>query len=136
MTVLVRAIVAGLAIGFSSPALSADDPATTYQSCLDNSTSSQQMINCAYAAQDAWDKVLNKNYKAAMDVLDKDQQEALRTAQRTWLAYRDADSKFRNDAWQFGDGLDAKLFLAEAGVDVIKQRAQLLGTYADPTGEN
>lgn len=138
MSNLLRVTIIAASLCIPGPLLAdaGADADKTYQSCLDNSDDSQDMIDCAYAAQDDWNKILNANYQAAMATLNKQRRQALRKAQRAWLKYRDADSEFRDAAWQFGDALDAKLFLTDAGVDVIKQRAQLLGTFFEASTQN
>ena len=105
----------------------------TYQACLDSASGNQAQLRCIEAAAAAWDKVLNANYKAAAAALDDKRRALLRGAQRKWLHYRDADRAFRDSDWRFGDGFDKKVFLADAGMQIVKARAQALATYGPVT---
>ena len=43
------------------------------------------------------DRVLNETYKAVMDQVDEDSRTLLKSAQKAWIAYRDAEAKFQAD---------------------------------------
>ncbi len=103
----------------------------TLQSCLDTAPTDPAQIVCMETAASAWDKILNANYKAASARLDDNNRALLKDAQRKWLHYRDADQAFRDSDWSFGDAFDMKVFLAEAGMQIVKARTQALSLYAD-----
>lgn len=48
---------------------------------------------------------------------------------KSYQAYRDADAAFRGGDWQFGEGFDKKVFLAEAGLQIVRARALALSSY-------
>jgi uncharacterized protein YecT (DUF1311 family) len=62
-----------------------------FDACVERDYSTAGMANCAYAAQEAWDKELNTRYAALLAALPAPEAEALRASQRRWLAYRDAE---------------------------------------------
>jgi uncharacterized protein YecT (DUF1311 family) len=68
---------------FSGPCL--DDPANL---------STAGMVACIGLDFRAWDAVLNEDYQRLLAQLDAEQAEALRDAERKWLAFRDADCLF------------------------------------------
>lgn len=125
-------------LALTAPALAekAGDPAEidrTHQACLDNASNVQAQLRCIDAAASAWDKVLNANYQAALTGLDDKNHKLLREAQRKWLHYRDADQAFCESDWRFGNAFEIKVFLAEAGMQIVKARAQTLSMYAPVT---
>jgi len=135
---LPRVLIVLLAFAVAHPVAAEQTPApedidSTYQACLDNASGNLAMITCTDTAASAWDKILNANYKAASAALDDKNRKLLREAQRKWLHYRDADQAFRDSDWSTSGGLDMKLFLAEARMQIVKARAQVLSTYAPMT---
>lgn len=58
----------------------------------DEGMSTHGQRECLAAATAAWDRELNKVWKALMSEIDDDPaKEALRAAQRKWIAFRDAE---------------------------------------------
>jgi uncharacterized protein YecT (DUF1311 family) len=51
----------------------------------------QEMVACYGKGLAMWDKELNRYYKRLTAELSPEQQQALQTAQREWLQYRDAE---------------------------------------------
>ncbi|MFQ3455230.1 DUF1311 domain-containing protein [Bradyrhizobium sp. UFLA01-814] len=65
-----------------------------------------QMVGCLKAKTAQWDKRMNVAYqKALKDAADDKQREQLRTAQRLWIQYRDANCLYYN----LGEGTIARL---------------------------
>ncbi len=64
--------------------------------CLDTEAgmSTHGQVDCIAGETVLWDEVLNADYKRLMALLDQEQKDALRTAQRAWIALRDADCGF------------------------------------------
>lgn len=56
--------------------------------------STQGMVACISAETAAWDWILNREYRGLRMALDEEQKDALRDAQRKWIAFRDADCAF------------------------------------------
>lgn len=60
--------------------------------CMEASPEAQTtlgMTQCFGREAEAWDRLLNADYQRLMTHLDAEQQEALRSAQRAWIVYRD-----------------------------------------------
>ncbi len=60
--------------------------------CLDipaNQTTAG-MVQCSSIALEGWDLLLNSTYQSVMSYADDGVKTALRSAQRSWIAYRDA----------------------------------------------
>jgi len=70
------------------------------------------MVECITSETAAWDVILNEEYQATQAMLAQqdaegrsdimDRTDALRTAQRAWIAFRDADCAARYAIWQDG----------------------------------
>src|SRR5690606_39114990 len=63
-----------------------------YQACSQSSTVG--IVKCVDEAGQKWDKRLNIAYKALMERSEPRQNAALKTAQRLWIQYRDANCSF------------------------------------------
>ena len=80
------------------------------------------MGDCAGQAMDAWDADMNATYAKLMDALEPEQREALREAQRRWLAFRDAEFEAIGAMHANGGTLDS-LMARSASMEVVRQRA-------------
>jgi len=69
----------------------------TYTACMDKASSTTSMVECIGAEHEAQDAKLNAAYKTLMGTLSADRRKQLRTAQRAWIAYRDANCEFYFD---------------------------------------
>ncbi len=66
-----------------------------YKSCMDKSGGvTLEMRICNGNELKYQDKILNKNYKKAMKVLDAKHRDELKKVQRQWIKYRDAKCNF------------------------------------------
>ncbi|MCL2727509.1 MAG: DUF1311 domain-containing protein [Bacteroidales bacterium] len=70
------------------------------------------------------DKLLNANYQALMKKYDKERQDRLRSVQRKWLIYRDAENDCYRSCCMQVINPDYPLFL-------IEERAYRLGSYLE-----
>jgi uncharacterized protein YecT (DUF1311 family) len=120
--------ILALATGWAmtSGAAFANEPAPTdhwfggeYQNC-DGST--VDMMECIGELGDKWDSRLNDAYKRVLADQEGSQQQALRHAQRQWVAYRDANCAF----YAGGDGSIARLETATCTYVLTRDRAQEL----------
>ncbi|NYT76490.1 DUF1311 domain-containing protein [Alcaligenaceae bacterium] len=64
-----------------------------YSKCSNNPSTSG-IVECVHKAVQRWDKRLNTEYKKLMERTEAPQQASLRSAQRLWIQYRDANCKF------------------------------------------
>ncbi len=78
-----------------------------YEKCNQGDTVS--MVQCVNNSAKKWDTRLNKSYKALMERSDAAQQAPLKSAQRQWIQYRDANCQF----YALGDGSISQINAAE-----------------------
>ncbi|MDB5587322.1 MAG: hypothetical protein JWP26_2292 [Devosia sp.] len=64
--------------------------------------STQGMTACNQREQAWWDQYLNSNYADLQASLEPAVFDSLKTAQRAWLKFRDADCAFADALWQGG----------------------------------
>jgi uncharacterized protein YecT (DUF1311 family) len=108
-----------LAVALSQPALAGDagDPA---QSC-DGSTA--EMVDCLGAKTARWDKRMTIAYQEALkNAASPLQHDQLRTAQRLWIQYRDANCLY----YGMGEGTIARVDAAECMRSMTEARAREL----------
>ena len=123
-----------LAIALTAISLSvsaADDGySATYTRCMDASGGvTMNMLDCMGSETEQHDARLNQNYKAAMQALDKGQQNQLRDAQRLWIKFRDADCALLGSLT--GGSID-RINSASCFLDMTKQRADDIARLTEP----
>lgn len=103
---------------------------------IDENQSTQGMIECVRVAEDAWDAEMNSDYKELMGMLDSAGQENLRTAQRAWLKYRDAEIELCA-AIYYGnlEGTMYHIMAADRVMSIVRARALELQAYIDMLSE-
>jgi uncharacterized protein YecT (DUF1311 family) len=89
------------------------------------------ITDCILAETVEWDAILNEEYKATQQVNEAadtdglsqvmDRADALRDAQRAWIAFRDADCGARYAMWQ--DGTVRTIVAANCHLTMTAQRA-------------
>ncbi|MCP1914159.1 uncharacterized protein YecT (DUF1311 family) [Bradyrhizobium elkanii] len=115
------AVLAAVSIAFTAPVTRAGDQSVGEPSC-DGGT--YQMVECLKAKTAQWDKRMNVAYqKALKDAADDKQREQLRTAQRLWIQYRDANCLY----YDLGEGTIARLDAGECMRSMTEARAKELG---------
>ena len=124
-----------LAIALTAISLSvsaADDGySATYTRCMDASGGvTMNMLDCMGSETEQHDARLDQNYKAAMQALNKGQQNQLRDAQRLWIKFRDADCALLGSLT--GGSID-RINSASCFLDMTKQRADDLARLAEPS---
>lgn len=98
----------------------AGDQGDPEQSC-DGST--YQMVECLKAKTAQWDKRMNVAYQQALkDAAGDKQREQLRSAQRLWIQYRDANCLY----YDLGEGTIARLDAGECMRSMTEARAKEL----------
>jgi uncharacterized protein YecT (DUF1311 family) len=153
VTVLICALVVAVIAAISQPAL-ADEPVDRISECLGPYGHGAQaedqrrcvgfvaepclnapegettlgMTQCIGMETKAWDAVLNRDYRALMGRLDEAQQEKLKTAQRAWIALRDADCDFPRE---FVRGSLSSVMAAECFQTHTADRVLTLRRYID-----
>jgi uncharacterized protein YecT (DUF1311 family) len=87
------------------------------------------MVACTATAIGAWDRRLNDVYQQAMRTLDPKSQELLRTSQRRWVAFREAERAALGGPWRQDAGTIAQVTTASAELGAIKERVEELRVY-------
>jgi len=98
---------------------SAGDQGDPEQSCDGNTF---QMVECLKAKTAQWDKRMTIAYQQAMQDAGEKQREQLRSAQRLWIQYRDANCLY----YGMGEGTIARIDAGECMRNMTKARAEEL----------
>jgi uncharacterized protein YecT (DUF1311 family) len=106
-------------IGLLTSAAHAGGQADAASSC-DGSTA--EMVECLKAKTAEWDKRMNVGYQQALKAALPKQLEQLRTAQRLWIQFRDADCLY----YGLGEGTIAQVDAAECMRSLTEARAREL----------
>ncbi|MFP4391209.1 MAG: lysozyme inhibitor LprI family protein [Desulfococcaceae bacterium] len=99
--------------------------------CLTLDPSTAGMINCLNLAYEKWDAELNRVYQELRRTLDPEGRKALQGAQRTWMAYRDAEFGLMERIYGPGDGSLARVGAAANRVEFIRTRVLALSGYLE-----
>lgn len=89
------------------------DPVTAryspgYEACMRRATSTLDIVDCAGRETERWDARLNRAYQARIAALNDRQRAALKRAEKTWLAFRDADcAAYEDEDWGSISRIDA-----------------------------
>jgi uncharacterized protein YecT (DUF1311 family) len=119
MSMMLRmAVGAVTALSLASAAF-AGDQGDPEQSCDGNTF---QMLECLKAKTAQWDKRLNIAYQKAVQDAQPAQRDPLRTAQRLWIQYRDANCLY----YGMGEGTIARLDAGECMRSMTEARAKEL----------
>jgi len=100
-----------------------------FDACVKQDPTTAGMVRCAEEALRAWDEEMNRAYRELQGRLDPGGREALRTAQRAWLAWRDAEFRFIGRL--YGSRAGTMYLPMEVGrrVDLVRQRTLELRAY-------
>ena len=90
--------------------------------CMQKDSSTAGMIQCVNAEFAIQDKILNENYKKAMDVLTEENRKILKDVQRKWIAYKEAKCAFYPK-----QGTIHRLDAADCYLQMTKERIGELG---------
>ncbi len=88
----------------------------------DCGVSTPEMVDCLNAKTAQWDNRLNTAYAKALKEAEAKQREQLRTAQRLWVQYRDANCQY----YWLGEGSIARVDAADCMLRMTKARALAL----------
>ncbi len=121
-------------LGISCPAFAGDDLySKEFHICMDKSGgTATEMFDCINAEHKRQDKLLNANYKKAMDaigkIFGKTEQRGLQDAEKAWLKWRDLDLPLFQYA---GGGTFSQLRAMEDYLEKTARRAKFLGELAE-----
>lgn len=109
-----------------------EDPIDTrLAACMDAYPSTAGMMECERQAFARWDKELNTAYFKLMKALPPAEQEALRNAQRKWLAFRDAEFAALAAVYAKKDGTMFRPMWAGSRTEIVKARVLQLRYLRD-----
>jgi len=99
--------------------------------CLDetDNPTTLSMLACTEIAQIAWDVKLNQQYNQLMAELTADERKILKSAQKTWLFYRDNELLFSSTLYNNMEGTMWELVIAQRKLEIVKRRAPKLKDY-------
>ena len=103
--------------------------------CTDKNPSTAGMVNCTDAAYKKWDQELNKNYRTLMARLKPAGKQLLRSAQLSWITYRDNEFKLIDSIY---DGIQGTMYIPmriDEKMQIVKQRALALASHVDMLDE-
>ena len=106
-----------------APAAHAGDKGDAGAGC--DGVSTPEIVNCVMAKTAQWDKRMNAAYQKAMKEDDPKRQEQLRTAQRLWIQFRDANCLY----FDMGEGTIARIDAAECMRNMTEARARELEDF-------
>ena len=116
---MLRMVIGSVAVLAFASAAFAGDQGDPEQSCDGNTF---QMVECLKAKTAQWDKRLNIAYQKAVQDAVPAQRDPLRTAQRLWIQYRDANCLY----YGMGEGTIARLDAGECMRSMTEARAKEL----------
>jgi uncharacterized protein YecT (DUF1311 family) len=95
--------LAAAAMLSASPAVAQQaPPKEEVDRCLDNAHTQLDMTTCAVDDRVKADRDLNRAYQALLPTLDPERREILRTAQRQWISFRDAQCAYETSEYTGG----------------------------------
>jgi len=97
----------------------AEDKEEAEPPCTGNT---MEMVECLKARTAQWDKRMNTAYQKAMQDAVPKQKDQLRTAQRLWIQYRDANCLY----YGLGEGTIARIDAGECMRNMTQARAKEL----------
>lgn len=89
-----------------------------YDTCMHRAGSTLEMVDCAARETERWDARLNRAYQQRMAALNDRQRAALKRAEKTWLAFRQADcDAYEDEDWGTISRIDAAQCLLRRTVE-------------------
>jgi uncharacterized protein YecT (DUF1311 family) len=117
MPKIIMATVAAMSLLL--PAVRAGDRGDPAKSCDGNTF---EMVECLKGKTAEWDKRMNTAYQQALTDAGAAQREQLRTAQRLWVQYRDANCLY----YGLGEGTIARIDAGDCMRSMTEARAREL----------
>ena len=97
--------------------------------CIDANPHTQGTLECLGVDYNEWDAELNHAYQELMGELSEDSQEHLRSAQRAWIAFRNAEFDALASVYGSIDGTLWLVVHADRRVSFIRRRANEIADY-------
>ena len=103
--------------------------------CVEKDPSTAGMVSCTDAAYKKWDQELNKNYRTLMAGLKPAGKQLLKSAQLSWITYRDNEFKLIDSIYDRIQGTMYIPMRIDEKMQIVKQRALALASRVDILGE-
>ena len=103
--------------------------------CTDKNPTTGGMVSCTEVAYKKWDQELNKSYQTLMARLKPAGRQLLKSAQLSWITYRDNEFKLIDNIY---DGIQGTMYIpmrVDEKMQVVKQRALALASHIDMLDE-
>lgn len=103
--------------------------------CTEKDPSTAGMVRCTDIGYKKWDQELNKNYRTLMSKLKPAGKQLLKSAQLSWVTYRDAEFKLIDSIY---DDIQGTMYISmriDEKMQIVKQRALALASHVDMLGE-
>lgn len=97
---------------------------TQLERCQQQAVSTLENLQCYEAANTAWDRELNNQYKQLLAGQSLAAQAALKKAQRAWIGYRDSYFQGINHFYQQQQGTVWGPVAAESKLNVVRDKAR------------
>ena len=127
--------LAGLCVVLGSSIVAAEEKEpphpinAAYAACIDKSPSTAGMMACSGEAETAWDGELNAAYRELVGELKVKPLEALKQAQRAWVAQRDKEYALQETIREQLQGTMWGPVLSDQRVTLVKSRTLQLRAY-------
>ena len=103
--------------------------------CTEKEPHTAGMVRCTDIAYKKWDQELNKNYQTLMRELKPADKQLLKSAQLSWIAYRDNEFKLIDSIYDKIQGTMYIPMRTDEKMQIVKQRALALASHIDMLGE-
>jgi len=103
--------------------------------CTEKEPHTAGMVRCTEIADKKWDQELNKNYQSLMSKLKPADKLLLKSAQLSWITYRDNEFKLNESIYDKIQGTMYIPMRIDEKMQIVKQRALALASHIDMLGE-
>jgi len=103
--------------------------------CTEKDPSTAGMVRCTEIAYKKWDQELNKNYQTLISKLKGADKLLLKSAQLSWITYRDNEFKLIESIYDKIQGTMYIPMRIDERMQIVKQRALALAIHVDMLGE-
>lgn len=103
--------------------------------CTEKEPHTAGMVRCTDIAYKKWDQELNKNYQTLMSKLSPADKLLLKSAQLSWITYRDREFKLIDSIYDKIQGTMYIPMRIDEKMQIVKQRALALASHIDMLGE-
>jgi uncharacterized protein YecT (DUF1311 family) len=103
--------------------------------CTEKDPATAGVVRCTDLAYKKWDQELNKNYQTLLSKLKPAGKQLLKSAQLSWITYRDNEFKLIDSIY---DSIPGTMYISmriDEKMQIVKQRALALASHVDMLAE-